>query len=90
MFAVMKIKARVGKRLMSFVVMDPRWKHPFTAIVAGPTGCGKTLFTFNFIKEAKKMINPTPENIVYCYGEYQPIFNDYPYITFNEGLPDIS
>ena len=24
--------------------MDPRWKHPFTCIVAGPTGCGKTTF----------------------------------------------
>ena len=22
--------------------MDPRWQHPFTCIVAGPTGCGKT------------------------------------------------
>jgi hypothetical protein len=69
--------------------MDPRWKHPFTAILAGPTGCGKTLFTFNFIKEANKMIHPPPENIVYCYGEYQPIFNNYPYVTFNEGLPHI-
>ena len=24
--------------------MDPRWQHPFTCIVAGPTGCGKTTF----------------------------------------------
>ena len=36
------------------------------------------------------MIQPPPENIVYCYGEYQPIFNEYPYVTFNEGLPDVS
>ena len=28
----------------SFTHMDPRWKHPFTCIVAGPTGCGKTTF----------------------------------------------
>ena len=28
----------------SFFDMDPRWKHPFTAIVAGPTGCGKTVY----------------------------------------------
>jgi hypothetical protein len=70
--------------------MDPCWKHPFTAIVAGPTGCGKTMFTFKFIREAKKMINPAPDNIVYCYGEYQQIFNNYPYVTFSEGLPDIS
>lgn len=36
------------------------------------------------------MINPAPDNIVYCYGEYQQIFNNYPYVTFSEGLPDIS
>jgi hypothetical protein len=27
-----------------------------------------------------------PENIVYCYGEYQPIFNNYPNVTFSEEL----
>ena len=26
---------------MLFVVMDPRWKHPFTCVIAGPTGSGK-------------------------------------------------
>ncbi len=70
--------------------MDPRWKHPFTAIVAGPTGCGKTVFTFKFISESQDLIAPPPEKIIYCYGEYQEIFNDYPHVTFIEGLPDIS
>ena len=69
--------------------MEARWKHPFTAILAGPTGSGKSLFVLRFIKEVKKMMLPPPENIVYCYGEYQPIFNNYPYVTFNEGLPHI-
>jgi len=69
--------------------MNPTWKHPFTAIVAGPTGSGKTVFTFKFISEAASMISPPPEKIIYCYGEFQPIFNDYPHIIFNEGLPDI-
>jgi hypothetical protein len=84
------MKTCVDKRLVLVVNMDPSWKHPFTAIVAGPTGCGKTIFTFKFIREAKKMINPACDNIVYCYGEYQQIFNNYPYVTFSEGLPDIS
>ena len=70
--------------------MDPRWKHPFTAIVAGPTGCGKTVFTFKFISESQDLITPPPEKIIYCYGEYQEIFNNYPHVTFIEGLPDIS
>ena len=70
--------------------MDPRWKHPFTAIVAGPTGCGKTVFTFKFISESQDFITPSPEKIIYCYGEYQEIFSNYPHVTFIEGLPDIS
>jgi hypothetical protein len=70
--------------------MDPRWKHPFTAIIAGPTGSGKTVFTFNMIENAQEMITPSPEKIIYCYGEYQQIFNNYPQVEFNEGLPNIS
>jgi len=68
---------------VSFVTMNPTWKHPFTAIVAGPTGSGKTVFTFKFISEASDMISPPPETIMYCYGEYQPIFNEYPHVIFN-------
>jgi len=69
--------------------MDVRFKHPFTATIAGPTGSGKTVFTIRFINEAKNMITPPPEKIVYCYGEYQPSFNMMPGVVFNEGLPDI-
>jgi len=74
----------------SVVIMDPRWKHPFTSIVSGPTGSGKTVFTFRFISEAANMISPPPEKVIYCYGEYQPIFDNYPDIIFNEGLPDVT
>jgi hypothetical protein len=65
-------------------------KHPFTATVAGPTGCGKTLFTFRLIENAAEMIDPPLRTIWYCYGEYQPLFAKYPQVIFNEGLPDIS
>jgi hypothetical protein len=70
--------------------MDLRWKHPFTALVAGPTGCGKTLFTFKFISEAQSIISPPPEKIIYCYSIYQQIFDEFPSVVFNEGLPDSS
>jgi hypothetical protein len=69
--------------------MDLRWKHPFTALVVGPTQSGKTVFTFKFIREARQLIHPPPEKIVYCYGEFQPIFSDYPSVTFHDGLPDL-
>lgn len=63
-------------------------QHPFTAIISGPTGCGKTFFTFKLIANASELIEPKPEKIMYCYGEFQPIFKDFPEVIFNEGLPD--
>lgn len=76
--------------VLSFVKMDPRWKHPFTAIIAGSTGSGKTVFTFRFISEVRSLVTPSPEKIIYCYGEYQEIFNDYTHVEFVEGLPVIN
>jgi hypothetical protein len=70
--------------------MDPRWRHPFTALVAGPTGCGKSVFTFKLICEAQDMISPPPEKIMYCYTMYQPMFDEFPTVEFNEGMPDIT
>ena len=66
------------------------FKHPFTATVAGPTGCGKTQFTFKLIENANEMLSPPPSKIYYCYGEYQSLFANYPHVIFNEGLPDIT
>jgi hypothetical protein len=76
--------------MSSFAIMNPSWKHPFTAIVSGPTGSGKSVFIFKFITNVSEMISPPPEKIIYCYGEYQPIFNEFPNVIFNEGLPDIT
>jgi hypothetical protein len=72
------------------VTMDVRFKHPFTCIVAGPTGSGKSVFTFRLITEADSLITPPPEKIVYCYGEYQDIFKKFPKVSFKEGLPDVT
>ena len=67
--------------------MDPRWKHPFTCIVSGPTGCGKSVFVFKMLHNLKEMVVPLPHKVIYCYGEYQSGFAKYPWIEFHEGLP---
>ena len=36
--------------------MDPRWQHPFTCIVAGPTGCGKTTFVARLLVVSMRRI----------------------------------
>ena len=61
-------------------------KHPFTALVVGPTCCGKTQFVFKLIEN----VDPPPNRIVYCYGEYQQSFRKYSDIEFRQGLPDAS
>ena len=37
-----------------------------------------------------EMIEPPPEDIWYCYGEFQPIFARYPEVKFHEGMPDFT
>ena len=62
--------------------MDPRWQHPFTCIVAGPTGCGKTTFVARLLRNASAMIDPPPERITWYYGEWQAAYE-------NLNIPDI-
>ena len=74
--------------------MDSRLAHPFTCIVSGPTGSGKSVFTLKLIEHAQEIISPPPERIlciyIFCYGEYQKIFYNYPEVEFHDGLPDVS
>ena len=71
--------------------MDPRFKHPFTAVVAGPTKSGKTFFVELFIRNITQLMTPVPQEIVWCYGEWQPLYNNLIRlgVVFIEGLPDI-
>ena len=61
--------------------------HPFTCIVSGPTGSGKTDFVMRVIDNADALIEPTPAKIVYYFGEYQPLFDRYAGVDFRHGMP---
>ena len=69
---------------------------PFTAVVAGPTGCGKTAWMLRLIDNVREKIEPVPTRIWYYYGEHQPVFNNYPLfnnypqVHFEEGLPQLN
>ena len=58
--------------------------HPFTCIVSGPTGCGKSVFVSKLIKE--NVVCPKPDRIVWCYGEYQKLYETLPQVEFVQGL----
>jgi hypothetical protein len=61
---------------MADKIRDVRWKHPFTCVVAGPTGCGKTEFVARLIRHVEVTVLPPPQRIVWSYGEWQPAYED--------------
>ena len=71
------------------MTMDPRWHHPFTCMISGPTSCGKTVWVTRFLANLSEMMVPVPEEVVWCYGEWQPGYNQLKNVTFVQGLPDI-
>ncbi|GFN91905.1 hypothetical protein PoB_001841100 [Plakobranchus ocellatus] len=70
--------------------MDPRWKHPFTCMVSGATGSGKTYFVKTLLQYLSSMVTPVPEEVIWCYGVWQTSNRDVSHkVTFCEGLSDI-
>ena len=77
--------------------MDVGWKHPFTCIIAGPTGCGNSTFVTRMLLHATTMIEPpppppSPERSAWCYVEWQEAYatTDLVNVRFEEGLPSAS
>ena len=69
--------------------MDPRFQHPFTAMISGPTNSGKTFFVTRVIEHLREMIFPIPEEIIWFYGEWQRSYSNIRGVTFIEGLQGI-
>ena len=71
--------------------MDVTLKHPFTCVISGPMGSGKTVFSKRLFT-SQGIIDPPPDNIIWCYGEYQDAYHHMaslvPEILFVEGIPD--
>ena len=73
--------------------MDTRWKHPFTAIVAGPTQSGKTVFVSRFLRNLPLVCNVAFDRVLLYYGEWQDTYRrDFKVaggvnIEFREGMP---
>jgi hypothetical protein len=45
------------------------WVHPFTSVIAGPTGSGQSMFVRWFVHNIKHMMTPKPDRILRCHGE---------------------
>ena len=63
-------------------------QHPFTCIVAGGTQNGKTVGVKTLLENAQETISPSPQRIIWCYGQWQPSYFDMmkPGIESNQGI----
>ena len=58
-------------------IIDLRLIQNFKILVSGPSRCGKTWFTFNLIKNIRKISQDVPEKIVYVYSARQAGYEDW-------------
>ena len=61
-----------------------KFLHPSNICVIGPSGSGKTMYVLSLI--VKRKIDPFPTNIYYLYNVRQEFMDDYPQITFVQGM----
>ena len=66
------------------------FKHPFSMVISGPSGSGKSEWTQKLLLTS--LIQPTPEHIIWCFGQWQPLYDairkKIPWIEFVSGIPD--
>ena len=69
--------------------MDTQLHCPFTMLVSGASGSGKSVFTRNLLKS--DILVDRPSKIVWCYGVWQEVFNPSRATTmeivYHKGLP---
>ena len=67
----------------------PTLHHPFTCMISGPTGCGKSTFVSKLLEMRQDKIDPAPDRVIWCYSEWQPLYNTMiGSVEFHQGLPE--
>ena len=78
--------------MSNWIVDEIIFKCPFTLMIAGPSGAGKTSILEKILINKKLIFDKQPERIVFCYKNNQTayeVFNllDVP-VEFIQGFPD--
>ena len=72
-----------------FAMMDVRFKTPANFYICGQTQCGKSYMVRQMLNHLEEMFYPFPTKIIYCYGEYQKEFDEFPLnVQLLEGFPN--
>lgn len=88
------LSPHVPEEIKPVVSMDLRWKHPFTALVAGPSGSGKSYFVTRFIRNVNAMCDVTFDKIHWYRPSLVSGSDDYSEgvkfknVQYRYGLPD--
>ena len=61
-------------------------QHPFTCLISGPTGCGKTSLVKDILE--KQLISPQPHHVLWLYAEDQPLYHALSNVFFHRGIPE--
>ena len=71
-----------------------QFTHPYSMIISGPSGSGKSVFIVRMLKHLPLMLDQKMDEILWYHGMDQPLHKDikkmFPTIQFLEGLPDCS
>ena len=57
---------------MSKKMYDPRLVWPYSLLLCGPTGCGKTTWIVELLKSHEEMCTHMPKKLIWIYGVEQP------------------
>ena len=69
------------------------WPFPYSAVIAGGSGCGKTVYLAQIIRNHNKMCQQSLAGVLYFYAIHQPVYEEMEQefgelITFIQGSPD--
>ena len=85
MRAYISHRSKVTLIVISSSSMDITLKCPFTMLVCGSSGSGKTVFTQRLL-ENHDLLRDAPKRIVWCYGVWQEEFSRSQY-ELHQGQP---
>ena len=80
LFILQTVLKAMSLKKMSKKIYDLRLVWPYSLLLCGPTGCGKTTWIVELLKSHEELCTHTPKKLIWIYGVEQPdLFNPIAY-----------